>query len=222
MASLPELSVEPLPSTTFLKHFNAFYATASPHFQVTDVAYIKDGIEYFQQLLVSYPNSIFAPPARLALRQLFCCAFQCTNEIEYLDRVISADRDGVNTANTPFRRFSSLDALISSLLIRLDFLHSMEDVDELMQLFPVVVEYGQAEFYLLPLLTQWALVAHDFGHPSVSTAYNRAMSSMQACLTLGPTLDIQHSQLVRMPDFPQTSAKKNLLAHVLTMPYWHL
>ena len=39
-------------------------------------------------------------------------------------------------------------------------------------------------------------MARDLGHSSVSTAYDRAMSSMQACLTLAPTLEIQHSQLV--------------------------
>jgi hypothetical protein len=35
-----------------------------------------------------------------------------------------------------------------------------------------------------------------FGHFSVSTAYNHAMSLMQDCLTLAPTLGMQHSQLV--------------------------
>jgi hypothetical protein len=44
-------------------------------------------------------------------------------------------------------------------------------------------------------------MARIFEHSSVSTAYDRAMLSMQACLALAPTLDIQHSQLVAVHHF---------------------
>jgi hypothetical protein len=45
-ASLPELSIKPLPRTTFLRHLNAFQDIG----RLTDIADIEDGIKYCQQL----------------------------------------------------------------------------------------------------------------------------------------------------------------------------
>jgi CHAT domain-containing protein len=193
-ASLPELSVKLIPNTTFNKHKNALLSTAIE--RLTNKADIEDGIEYCQQLVASYPDHPLAPSARTAPSRLLRRAFECTNEIEYLNRAISAGRDSLNAAKSPFDRSLSLEVLILSLLTRLRLLKRREDVNETIQMHRIAAENAGEEFDRLALFCRWASVARDFGHSSVSTAYGHAMSSMQACLTLSPTLDIQHSQLV--------------------------
>jgi hypothetical protein len=88
IASLPELDIiEPIPTMTFIKHGGRLQPTEVQC--LTDVAEIKDGINYCQQLLASYPGNFLAPVARSALPDLFFRAFECTNEIEYLNNAIS-------------------------------------------------------------------------------------------------------------------------------------
>jgi len=198
-ASLPELSVRPIPKMTFEKYLNAL--SSSTVDRLTDIADIEDGINYCQQLIASYPGHRLAPDARYAVCLLFRRAFECTNEIEYLNRAISAGRDSLNTANSQLDRSMSLMALIRSLLPRVWLFKRREDVNETIQMLRIAAENAGDDFRRLPLLCRWASVARNFGHSSVSTAYDRAMSSMQACLTLAPTLDTQHSQLaVTMSD----------------------
>jgi CHAT domain-containing protein len=193
-ASLPELSINPLPDTTFNKHLNALHPSSID--DLTDIADIEDGVNYCQQFIASHPDHRLAPFARLALFGLLHRVFKCTNEIEYLNRVISAARDNLKTANSRLEHSQSLGMLISVLLIRLLLLRRREDSNELIHLLPIAAENAGDEFQRLKHLCRWAFVARDLGHSSVSTAYDRAMSSMQACLTLSPTLDIQHSQLI--------------------------
>jgi len=192
-ASLPELSVNPLPRTTFFKHLNALGPFTID--RRTDIVDIEDGINYCQQLAASYPDNTLAPFAHTALGHLLRRAFECTNQIEYLNRAILAGRDDINTAEPLLTRSVALKGLISALYTRLTLLNRREDLNEIIQLSPIAAESVGVEFDRFQHLCRWAFVAHDFGHSSVSTAYDRAMSSMQACLTLTPTLDIQHSQL---------------------------
>jgi len=137
------------------------------------------------------------------LCDLFLRAFECTHEIEYLNKAISAGRDNIKPANLAHESFA-LHGLIQSLLTRLRLLNRRDDLNELMQLFPMTAKYHGAEFLRLLHLHEWASVAHNFGHLSASTAYDCAMSSMQAFLTFIPTLDMQHSQLVAMQLIPKT------------------
>src|SRR6266851_4960810 len=195
-ASLPELSVKPIPKATFYKHENALQFSTVTINRLTDIADIEDRVNYCQQLIASYPDSQLAPDARRALVKLLHRAFDCTNEIGYLNRAISAARDSLNTANSPIDHSGSLDALIRPLLTRLLLLKRREDLNESIQVLPIIAEDSNEGDLRLSYLYVWAFVAHLFGHSSVSTAYDRAMSSMQAYLTLAPTLDIQHSQLV--------------------------
>ena len=192
-ASLLGLSVTP-PQTTY--HKNLIALLPSTIDRCTDVADIEDGVNYCRQLIASNPARQIAAAAHFALGLLLKRAFECTNDIEYLNKAISGARNNLNTANTPFDRGASLDTLISSLFARLPLLKSKEDSNEIIQLFAVAAENEGIEFRRLPYLCQWAFMARFFGHSSISTAYDRAMSSLQACLTLAPTLDMQHSQLV--------------------------
>ena len=200
-ASLTELdAVEPLPPAIYCRHEDAFRAIAI--LRLTDIADIEDGVKYCRQLLASYPRSHFAPSARFSLGFLHFRAFECTNKIEYLDQAISFARHHLDTSDPLIFRVASLLGLIKFLTSRLDLFRRTEDLNELMELFPMVAadyEYTRL-LHQSPISCQWASIARRFGHPSASTAYDRAMSSMEVTLTFAPTLDTQHSQLVAMND----------------------
>jgi hypothetical protein len=198
-ASLPELSINPLPKTTWDKHISALLPSTIR--RRTDIADIKDGVNYCRQLIASCTNYRFVVNARVGIGLLLHRAFECTNDIEYLNGAISDARNNFNTTDTPFVRSASLQTLIPFLFARLKLLGRREDSNEVIQLLAISVENEGIEFDRLWNLCRWAFVARDSGHPSVSTAYDRAMSSMQACLTLAPTLDMQHSQLLVTRDY---------------------
>ena len=198
-ASLTELgAVEPLSPATYNKHGGAL--RADHILGLSDITDIEDGVKYCQQLLSSYPRSRFAPEARSSLGLLHFRAFECTNKIEYLDQAISSARHHINTSTPLVSRVASLLGLIKFLTSRLDLSRRTEDLDELMQLFPMVeADYGYKRLlHQSQISCKWASIARRFGHPSVSTAYDRAMSSMDVALTFSPTLDTQHSQLLSM------------------------
>jgi CHAT domain-containing protein len=198
-ASLTELGVvEPLSPATYNKHGVAFRAIDI--LGLSDITDIEDGVKYCRQLLSSYPRSHFAPEARSSLGVLQFRAFECTNKIEYLDQAISSARHHINTSDPLVSRVASLLGLIKFLTSRLDLFRRTEDLDELMQLFPMVAaDYGYTRLlHQSQISCKWASIARRFGHPSVSTAYDRAMSSMEVALTCSPTLDTQHSQLLSM------------------------
>ena len=170
--------------------------------RLTDIADIEDGIEYCRQV-ASYADSQLAPHARSALSNFFWRAYECTNEIEYLNKAISVARDSINSPDPLLFRLSSLRNIIGYLLSRLHRLRHREDLNELMQLYPTAAKYECGRLHHQPeglISFQWAWVAHCFGHPSASVAYDHAMSSVQVCLTLAPTLGKQHSRLVVLND----------------------
>ena len=188
---------------TFGKHINALRSSYIN--QLTDVADIEDGIKYCRDLLVSYPRSELASTAQSALGLLLHRAFQFTHDIGYLNEAISATRDGINNADSPTSRVTLLVGLTSLLSTRFELLCHEEDLHEVMRLFPTAADYSLANSHdRLPISFYWALIARRFGHPSASTAYDHAMSWMQATLTFAPTLDKQHSRLVAMHSSFQT------------------
>ena len=193
--SLHELDDTRIPEETrFGKHFDAL--ELSIILRPTDIADIENAIEYCRELITSHPNTPLAPIAFSSLSDLFLRAFECTNQIEYLNVAISAARGSMNIIPSQRSREMSLLSLVSLLLIRLELLHRRKDLDELMQLFALAAELERlGPFRQRPLSFRWASVAHRFGHPSALTAYDRAMSSIEAALTFSPTLDTQHSRL---------------------------
>ena len=202
-ASLAELNtVKPLSTMTLMKHRNALKGTTIR--RLTDIVVIEDGIKYCQQFLASYTGVQriqLLPFARAALSRLFYRAYRCTKKIEYLNKAISAARDNNNTAVRAILRMTSLVALISFLRLRLDLLDRREDLNELMELFPLAANLENVgSLHRFPLSCHWASIARRSGHPSASTAYDCAVSLMQASLTFAPTLNKQHSRLVAMRD----------------------
>jgi CHAT domain-containing protein len=209
-ASLLELDpAKPFPTTTSMKHYDALSPLQYPFStRLTDLGYIEDGIKYCRQVLASHPFSEIAPMARSVLPALLHRTFECTNAIEYLNGAISAARDHVNMADVAVFRVASIFMLLMFLYARFDLLHRREDLNELMQLWPMIVKQervtfaGQLAASGLPAV--WPLFARSIGHPSTSTAYESAISSLQDVLTFAPTVDKQHSQLFRMNDAAKT------------------
>ena len=199
IADLPRLKAIPfVPGTGADSHFRALHLLASSVNRLTDIVEIEDGIKYCQELLASYPGRQVSRHAQSLITHLFHRAFECTNQIEYLNKAISAARDRVSSPNAQ-GRISSLMELTGLLSKRLSLLDHRGDLNELMELFPEAAknEFGRLPHYGLVSI-RWASTAHHFGHPSASTAYDLAMSSMQFDLTLAPTLDKQHSRLIVM------------------------
>ena len=198
IASLAKFNpVEPVSITTY----NAFFHALDPFHteRLTDIVDIEERVKLCQQLLASYPNSTLSPFAHFGLIPLLYRTFRCAGDIECLNQAISTARDNFNTATLRIFRVGSLFYLIKYLAVRLDLFCRAEDLDELMQLFPIASnhEVGNitASFHTA---CEWASIARRFGHPSASAAYDRAMSLMQNSLTFAPTLDVQHSRLVEM------------------------
>jgi hypothetical protein len=194
-----ELStVKSLPRMSLWKHRDAL---TSDFEHLTDIAEIEHGIKYCRQLLASYPDSQLVPLAHQALPDLLYRAFQVTNEIEYLNNTISAARDHIDSMDLPTNRFALLGRLELSLSTRLRLLDRREDLNELMEVFAMMAKYKNTDVdRRFPVSSVWASIAHVSGHPSAATAYEHAMSEMQASLTFVPTLENQHSQLIAMHD----------------------
>jgi len=153
-------------------------------------------------LIASYPDHQLAANTCVTLGYLLYHAFECMNDIEYLNGAISATQNNLNASNIPFVLSVSHGMLILYLFACLPLLKLREDLNEILQLLTVAAKNEGMEFDCLLHLCRWAFIAHNLRHPSISTAYDCAMSSLQACLTLAPTLDMQHSQLVvKMDDF---------------------
>ena len=187
-----------------ITHVQCLHAmVAFPDDQLTsaDVADIQDGIKYCQLFLVSYPRGKFAFVTYSALAVLLDRAFRLTHKIGYINEGISSTRDGINVIESLTSYLALLRHLISFLSIRLELLRHEEDLHELMELFPTAATYGLMDAHEQdPASFSWATTARRFGHPSASTAYDHAMSWMQASLTFAPTLEKQHSRLVGTHD----------------------
>ncbi|KAH8991526.1 CHAT domain-containing protein [Lactarius akahatsu] len=125
-------------------------------------------------------------------------AFKRTNKIEYLNESIKTRRQVFERPLPQFLRFTTLHRLAQSLLTRsMSFPgHRTQDPEEALEMLSQCVNDGHANlpdrFHLARL---WASFARGFRHPSVSTAYETAMSLMQDNLLLAPTLQLQHATL---------------------------
>ncbi|KAN0141049.1 CHAT domain containing protein [Lactarius tabidus] len=125
-------------------------------------------------------------------------AYLRTNILDYLDEVISIYRDMDKNCRETLGRTLGRLGLTTFLLQRLNALHHREDEEEIMQLYPLIMDgvhwqsYQRLEFSCL-----WATIARVGAHPSTSVAYENAMSLLQDTLVFSPTLQTQHFRLVR-------------------------
>src|SRR6267142_1358164 len=172
--------------------------------RITDIAEIKEAVKYCRLLLAtSLPSNVLARLASNALGVLLLRAFSCTDNVEYLNEAISVLREGLNIPG--IETFAVVLGLLSSLSIRLNLRQHREDLDEMMQLFPMAANHRYARIPdRFRVSCSWARSARTLGLPSTSTAYDCADSLMQDSLTFAPTVNIQHFRLVAMRESYET------------------
>ena len=166
---------------------------------------IEMTIEESRSILTSFsPRDPIAPLLENFGRILFQ-GFERTKKIEYLNESITTYRQ---VLGYPIKhlRFSTLRHLFLALLTRFkDFPHRTQDFEEAIDALSQGVNdrhAGSPDRFKFACF--WAFLARGFRHPSVSTAYEAAMSLMEDALLFAPTLQLQHASLVTSPDVPRS------------------
>ena len=165
----------------------------------------EEVLKYCRQLVDSLrrdPNSndlLVSSLPCITLGRVLFHAFKNNDKIEYLDESIAVLRDGLKMYRTRYEQHSLSKFLIFPLYSRLDRLRRREDLEDLIQLFVKVVDdIFVTGIWRFLFSRDWAIIAHVFGHPSVTAAYEKALSLVQDYFSYPPTLETQHSRLVSM------------------------
>ena len=126
-------------------------------------------------------------------------AYKCTRRLNYLDEAITMFRYLHNTSAKGTRdHFKSGSMLSHSLMAHLELFPSREDHEELMRVFPELANNNSCEvFERVQISFLWAGLARVNMHPSVSIAYETAMSLLQEALVFCPTLQTKHLRLAQ-------------------------
>ncbi len=128
--------------------------------------------------------------------QILFQAHQRTGRLDYLNEAIIANRDRRKVPAPRVIHFQAGYSLLQSVIASWDLLHLWQDVEEALLLFPEVANDGSAEvFHRFEISSWWAYCARAYAHPSISTAYETAVSLMQKTLVFSPTLQTQHFRL---------------------------
>ncbi|KAI9432548.1 hypothetical protein H4582DRAFT_2192548 [Lactarius indigo] len=176
----------PNPSGEYLTYF--FFQRPAPRDWGT--AQLLEKVELLKEILGTIPDvRITDVEAAVELGRL-----------DYLDEAITTHRDLRNVSAQKPVHYQMGEGLLRSLIARCNLLHLEQDIEEVMQLFPEVVNDGSTEaFRRFQISYGWAHNARIYAHPSTSIAYKTAMSLMEETLVFSPTLQIQHFLLVRVP-----------------------
>ena len=135
-------------------------------------------------------------------------AFRCTTKIEYINEAISAYRQGLAIPLPPLLRYRLHQALSLSLVVRYKCFpgHQMQDLEEALEILSQCVN---SEHGSLPhrcwFACQWASIARHIRHPSISKAYESAVSLIQDTLLFAPTLQQQHATLATTDHYHEMS-----------------
>jgi len=168
----------------------------------TDIAEIVGAIEYCQLLIELTPpgHGIIYLPAK-ALGEVLFHAFKCTDNIEYLNKSITAFRNILEMPTTKWAHFKIIVRLLISLSARSSLSGDKKDLDEFMRLCYIASKDAYANVPdRLDLSCGWAENARLNGHHSTSIAYETALSLMEDTLLFAPTLETQHFHLVSRRD----------------------
>ncbi|KAI0291363.1 CHAT domain-containing protein [Multifurca ochricompacta] len=126
-------------------------------------------------------------------------AFECSNKMEYLDESITVHRGVLEIKSARRYHFTVINQLLNSLSERFLLLRRRRDFDEIIELNYLAVNDKFANVSdRFVLSCRWASTARSTRHPSVSDAYQMAMSFIQTSFISAPTLEIQHARLVAM------------------------
>ena len=167
-----------------------------------DTAKMDKALEKGRAILASSPPRHMHS---LSLFDSFACilfeAFRRTDKIEYLNESISTFRQAFERPILRFQRFTTLRHFAMALHTRWEYFPSYctQDMDEGLELYSQCVndEYQSlAERFKVAFI--WTFYARRAEHPSVSTAYETAISLMRDTLLFAPTLQLQHVTLAEI------------------------
>jgi len=162
-----------------------------------DIAKIDETIEWGRTVLVPDPKGLLTSILFDTFGGLLHGAFERTKKIEYLNESISAHRRSLEPQKAHHRSMT-LHLLYRSLLTRSAYFpgHRTQDLDEALEILSRCTNDGHASLHdRFQFACTWASMARDTQHPSVSKAYETAMSLLQATLLFAPTLQLQHATL---------------------------
>jgi len=119
--------------------------------------------------------------------------------LDYLNEAITTYRDHLQNGSG-FKKihFLAVYGLVSSLIWRFKSCRRREDLDDAMKCYAILADHGYTEvFNRFYFSCSWARRARLHAHPSILTAYEKAMSLLQETLVFSPTLQTQHFRLVK-------------------------
>ncbi|KAI0245549.1 CHAT domain-containing protein [Lactifluus subvellereus] len=200
---LPDLISSALPGTA--DHGNYLRALADWYdakFERTDdTTYLEKSIDWRKIALASTPDVLICIHLNeLALALLL--AYHRNHGISFLEESISFSRHVLNLPGTQgWNHTIGLQLLRQGLLARFRLLHHREDLDEAVLLLQMSIDH----ICTIPPdklrdACTWVAIARVSGHPSVSTAYETAMSWLQTSLVFAPTLHTQHAHLLAIEE----------------------
>ena len=199
-ASLAESNTVKPPLMTMAACCRHLHGIASAG-RITDKAEIHRAVHYCRLLRPSLQRSRnqFTDSTLWWMSVLLSNAFELTNEPEYLNESIDICRNILEERRAQSMHISVILRLIPMLSTRFKLSNDRNDLDQMIQLFPIISNCPYASsrecFVAITCLT------HDsrtFGHPFTSAIYNSAISLMSDTLVFAPTLEIQHFRLVQM------------------------
>ena len=127
-------------------------------------------------------------------------AYHRIKRLDYLNEAVDMYQDLRKipaTSTLGLNRFYWGNRLSESLELRFLLLHLPQDAKELMQLSSELANDDSGEVFIrFNNARHWALSAHILMNPSVSIAYETAMSLLQQTLVFCPTLQTKHRRLL--------------------------
>jgi hypothetical protein len=169
--------------------------------RITDKAKVDEAVQYCRLLRPSLEQSPYqlADYTLLSVSCFLNHAFELTNELDYLNESIDICWSILKVRRAQWIHFPAIPRLLSFLSTRLRLSNDINDLDQMMQLFPIISNstYTKAHERLMVIIPL-AHYSRKFQHPLTSTIYNAAISSMSDSLVFAPTLEIQHFRLIQL------------------------
>ncbi|KAI0293149.1 CHAT domain-containing protein [Multifurca ochricompacta] len=183
---------------THIQDLSNWYETKFSH--TDDIKDLEEVIRCRRVLVASADTShLFGFQLALSLGSDLYKAFKCSNKTKYLDESITVHRGLLEMQIAREYHFFVIQQLIMFLYNRFRLLGRRQDLDEVIELNYLAVNDKFARvFDRFVLSCRWAPIARVTWHPSVSDAYQKAMSLIQSSFISAPTLQIQHARLVAM------------------------
>ena len=198
-ASLAEsntVNSHPMTTKECRRHLQAMISAGC----ITDEAEIEKAVQYCRLLRLSLQRSSnrLTDYTLLEIGDLLKHAFDLTNKPKYLNESIDIYRSILERRHSQWIRFRVVLKLFLSLVTQLDLSRDRNDLDQMIQLFPIIsnctYEKAHERFMVMASL---AFCSRDFRHPLTSAIYNDAISLMSEILVFAPTLKLQHLRLIQ-------------------------